>query len=218
MKKISIILACVIILCTAVAIPAIVTGQGDDTVTAEATEEVVAETIATTTTEATTEQVEEITTVETTITTIKETTTKSSTTKQESKTTTKSSTTSTTEKTTEKTTKGQDIDGYYQDIKLQYSASYNITSKKLTRSGGVNYYNGNKETWYSEKVLPGGGLKIPGRHVAEDGTIRDEDGYICVAANPSYKSYGSRLLTSLGPAKVYDSGCDYGTIDIYVSW
>lgn len=86
----------------------------------------------------------------------------------------------------------------------------------LTRSGGVNYYNGRKETWYSQRVLPGGGLDIPGRHVAEDGTIRDEDGYICVAA--SDLEYGSTVETSLGTGKVYDTGCAAGTTDIYVDW
>lgn len=86
----------------------------------------------------------------------------------------------------------------------------------LTRSGGVNYYNGRKETWYSQRVLPGGGLDIPGRHVAEDGTVRDADGYICVAA--SDLEYGSTVETSLGTGKVYDTGCAAGTTDIYVDW
>lgn len=83
---------------------------------------------------------------------------------------------------------------------------------------GVVYYNGHKETYYSQRVLPGDGLNIPGRHVAGDGTIRDGEGYICVAADPSYLPYGSLVETSLGAGKVYDSGCDYGTIDIYTDW
>lgn len=107
---------------------------------------------------------------------------------------------------------------YFQGVQLSYDEEYSITSKKLTRSGGVAYYDGHKETWYSQKVLPGKGLKIPGRHVANDGTIRDEDGYICVAADPNYYSKGSKLMTSLGPAKVYDCGCAYGVIDVYVNW
>ena len=86
----------------------------------------------------------------------------------------------------------------------------------LTKSKGVNYFNGHKETWYSQKVLPGGGLKIPGRHVAEDGTIRDIDNYICVASSDYPK--GTIVETSLGMGKVYDSGCDSGTIDIYTDW
>lgn len=83
---------------------------------------------------------------------------------------------------------------------------------------GVVYYNGHKETYYSQRVLPGDGLNIPGRHVAGDGTIRDGEGYICVAADPSYLPYGSLVETSLGAGKVYDSGCEYGTIDIYTDW
>lgn len=98
------------------------------------------------------------------------------------------------------------------------SGSYsNNSGDHLTKSGGVYYYNGRKETWYSQRVLPGGGLDIPGRHVnAEDGTIRDEDGYICVAA--SDLPYGTVVETSLGTGKVYDTGCAPGTTDIYVDW
>ena len=87
---------------------------------------------------------------------------------------------------------------------------------KLTKSKGVNYFNGYKETYYSQRVLPGGGLKIPGRHVASDGTIRDENNYICVASS-DYKK-GTIVETSLGTGKVYDSGCASGTIDIYTNW
>lgn len=106
----------------------------------------------------------------------------------------------------------------YCGVILQYDKVYNITTNKLTQSGGVCYYNGHRETFYSQRVLPGGGLRIPGRHVANDGTIRDKDGYIVVAANPSFYSRGTRLMISLGPAKVYDCGCAYGTIDVYVNW
>lgn len=108
--------------------------------------------------------------------------------------------------------------GVSDNITLQYSARYNVSSNPLTSFKGVVYYNGHRETYYSPKVLPGNGLNIPGRHVAEDGTIRDGDGYICVAANTSYMKKGTTLMTSLGPAKVYDCGCAYGTIDIYVNW
>lgn len=86
----------------------------------------------------------------------------------------------------------------------------------LTKKKGVNYFNGHRETYYSQKVLPGHGLKIPGRHVASDGTIRDSDGYICVASSDYAK--GTVVNTSLGPGKVYDSGCASGTIDLYTDW
>lgn len=86
----------------------------------------------------------------------------------------------------------------------------------LTKKKGVNYYNGHRETYYSQKVLPGGGLNIPGRHVASDGTIRDSDGYICVASSDYPK--GTVVQTSLGAGKVYDTGCASGTIDLYTDW
>ena len=104
------------------------------------------------------------------------------------------------------------------DLKLEYSKPYTLSASRLTKNKGAIYYNGHKETYYSQRVLPGYALRIPGRHVADDGTIRDGDGYISVAANTSYLSKGTTLLTSLGPAKVYDSGCAYGVIDIYVNW
>lgn len=102
--------------------------------------------------------------------------------------------------------------------KMEYSLDYEASSNRLAKSKGAIYYNGHKETYYSEKVLPGASLNIPGRHVANDGTIRDGEGYIAVAANTSYLSKGTIVKTSLGPAKVYDSGCSYGVIDIYTSW
>ncbi len=86
----------------------------------------------------------------------------------------------------------------------------------LTRRNGVVYYNGHRETWYSQRVLPGGGLSIPGRHVASDGTIRDADGYVCVAS--SDLAQGSTVETTHGTGKVYDSGCSSGTVDIYTDW
>lgn len=86
----------------------------------------------------------------------------------------------------------------------------------LTKYKGVNYYKGHRETYYSQKVLPGHGLNIPGRHVAKDGTIRDKDNYICVASSDYPK--GTVVETSLGMGKVYDSGCAKGTIDIYTDW
>lgn len=108
---------------------------------------------------------------------------------------------------------------YYEDYEYNNVDYYVYDNTDVLNSyNGVVYYNGHKETYYSQQVLPGDGLNIPGRYVAEDGTVRDENGYICVAADPSYLPYGSIVETSLGTGKVYDSGCDYGTIDIYTDW
>lgn len=84
------------------------------------------------------------------------------------------------------------------------------------RSQGVIYENGTRYTWYSQNVLPGGGLDIPGRHVGEDNLIYDENGYVVVASNDH--AQGTVVDTPFGEGRVYDSGCDSGTIDIYTNF
>lgn len=87
----------------------------------------------------------------------------------------------------------------------------------LTKKKGRVKYGNHTETWYSQKTLKGNGLNIPGRHVNEsDGTVRDEDGYICVSSDDYGK--GTVVDTSLGPGKVYDTGSGKGNIDIYTNW
>lgn len=104
------------------------------------------------------------------------------------------------------------------DNGLQYTATYNVTDGHLTRSNGVVYYNGHKETWYSTNESAGAttAVSIPGKHVADDGTIRDKNGYVCVAS--SDHSFYTIVNTSVGPGKVYDCGCSHGTIDVYTTW
>ena len=119
----------------------------------------------------------------------------------------------TTEEPTEETTEEQT------DNRLLYSAVYDTgVSNRLTRSNGVVYYNGHRETWYSTNEGAGQttARSIPGKHVADDGTIRDEDGYICVAS--SDLRFYTVVQTTLGPGKVYDCGCSHGTIDVYTNW
>lgn len=84
---------------------------------------------------------------------------------------------------------------------------------------GVVQDEGVRYTWYSERVLPGGGLyelNSNGRTVDENGYVVDGDGYISVAS--SDHPIGTVLDTPFGEAKVYDTGCDSGTIDIYTNW
>ena len=97
---------------------------------------------------------------------------------------------------------------------------YKINANGLTPSKGRISFGGHTETYYSQRVLPGGGLSIPGRHVASDGTIRDSSGYICVARGEGSTNLpkGTTLMTSLGAAKVYDSGAGNNNIDLYVDW
>lgn len=122
-----------------------------------------------------------------------------------------------TEQPTEEPTGSIDVSGYGW-VELQYSAPYNIMEGHLTRSNGSIKVFGHRETWYSTNEAAGKNTawRIPGKHVADDGTIRDEDGFICVAS--SDYSHGTIVMTSVGPGKVYDCGCSHGTIDVYTNW
>lgn len=74
-------------------------------------------------------------------------------------------------------------------------------------------------TYYSELILPGDGLNIPGRHTTSDGYVCDGDGYVVLAADLSMLPRYSVVDTPFGyTGKVYDTGCAYGTLDVYVGW
>lgn len=97
----------------------------------------------------------------------------------------------------------------------EYSdALYSATQFKVL---GVIRWNGWRWTYYSEKVLPGGGLNIPGRHNDSNGYVCDENNYICLSS--STLSNGTVIDTPFGKhGKVYDTGCAADVIDVYVSW
>ena len=119
--------------------------------------------------------------------------------------------------TTEETTGEINAEGYGW-VCLQYSAPYHIMDEHLTRENGSIRCFGHRETWYSTNEAAGKATarEIPGKHVADDGTIRDENGYICVAS--SDLAFYSIVMTSVGPGKVYDTGCSSGTVDVYTNW
>lgn len=83
---------------------------------------------------------------------------------------------------------------------------------------GVLNWGGYRWTYYSQRVLPGGGLNIPGRHVDGDGYVCDENGYICLASDSL--AWGTVVDTPLGkPGCVYDCGPGAPDIlDVYVDW
>ncbi len=83
------------------------------------------------------------------------------------------------------------------------------------RRAGVVYSGGYRYTWYSERVLPGKGLNIPGRH-SDGNYVRDGDGYIVLASCDLPK--GTVVQTPFGAGKVYDVCAVSGTIDVYTSW
>lgn len=97
-----------------------------------------------------------------------------------------------------------------------------ISSEKLYTAAdfmtlGVVYYGNWKWTWYSQKVLPGGGLDIPGRHVDSNGYVCDENGYICLASGSLSK--GTIVNTPFGKkGKVYDCGCAANVLDVYTNF
>ena len=82
---------------------------------------------------------------------------------------------------------------------------------------GIIEWNGWRWTWYSQNVLPGGGLNIPGRHVDENNYICDENNYICLA---TYElPQGTIVDTPFGKqGKVYDTGCPSGILDVYTNF
>ena len=90
-----------------------------------------------------------------------------------------------------------------------------IIEHNWTRINRAKYH---EETYYSQKVLPWWWLRIPWRHVAEDGTVRDKDGYIVVAADLNYAPKDSIVMTTLWPGKVYDTwDLPKWRFDIYVN-
>ena len=94
-----------------------------------------------------------------------------------------------------------------------------IYSPSEFMNAGVINWGGYRWTYYSELILPGGGLNIPGRHATSDGYVCDGDGYVVLAADLSMLPRYSIVDTPFGyTGKIYDTGCAYGTLDVYVGW
>lgn len=110
-------------------------------------------------------------------------------------------------------------DYYYEETYYEYYYdaddgidAYEFQYLGVIEEDGVTY------TYYSEQILPGGGLtelNDNGRH-SEDGFVKDGDGYIAVAS--SEYEIGTVVDTPFGEGKVYDTGCAEGVVDIYVSF
>lgn len=91
------------------------------------------------------------------------------------------------------------------------SSRYSLSDLRFR---GVIRWNGFKYTYYSQRVLPGRGLRIPGRHVNAGGFVADKDGYIVIANNSRAK--GSVVPTPFGyMGKVYDRGTSGNHLDVY---
>lgn len=86
------------------------------------------------------------------------------------------------------------------------------------RQSGVLRYNGTKWTWYTQRILPGQGLNIPGRHLDENGLVCDGDGNVVLASSTSNR--GQVVDTPFGKqGKVYDAGNGGSSwYDVYTDW
>lgn len=84
----------------------------------------------------------------------------------------------------------------------------------LTQEGGINYYDGRLETYYSSNVLPH--YRMGEWTTDEEGFWRTDEGYYVVAA--SDMEQGTVFEGSKGECIVLDTGCAEGTTDYYVSW
>ena len=107
---------------------------------------------------------------------------------------------------------------YYEPTYYDYAPSYSGYNNDFQQLGTIN--DGKHEySWYSQRVLPGGGLDAlnnNGRHVSSDGFICDGDGYIAVASC-DYEQ-GTVIDTPFGEAKVYDYCPTSGTVDVYTDF
>ena len=83
---------------------------------------------------------------------------------------------------------------------------------------GVIYDGDTKYTWYSQNVLPGGGLDIPGRHT-DMGFVMDEQDRIVVASTDYPPGTEIDLPFGYGKGIVLDTGyLESGQIDVYTDF
>ena len=115
----------------------------------------------------------------------------------------------------------------YEQAKEEYN---NYMPNRLTRAGGVAWFEGHKETYYNldmTGVVNWAKIRLPKNmqdweySVREDGAKLYGD-YIIVAADQSIYPYGSIVLTSLGEGIVLDTGTfiysNPNQIDLAMNW
>lgn len=100
---------------------------------------------------------------------------------------------------------------YYEETYVE--PTYNTGSNFM--SDGVWYDDNYRYTWYSSNQLYH--YRTEEWTPDENGIYRDADGYAVVASS----DYGQGTIiedTPFGAAKVYDSGCASGTLDVYTNF
>ena len=115
--------------------------------------------------------------------------------------------------------------GKQYEIRTEYLSTKKAVNKwpgKKFKRRGRGKWNKCSWTWYSQRVLPGRGLKIPGRHVDKKrGFVLDRDGYICLASGRKNKKKKVIVPTPFGRyGKVYDTNGRNNNkwFDVYVNW
>ena len=105
-------------------------------------------------------------------------------------------------------------------------AEETIASSVLTKRGGINYFDGHKETYYNlpmKKVVSNAHNKgLEGDYWEREDGAKMLGDYIMIAANQDVHPYGSIVATSLGLGIVVDTGDFAKTnkeqIDIATNW
>ena len=83
------------------------------------------------------------------------------------------------------------------------------------QADGVWYDENYRYTWYSSNAAYH--YRTPEWTAGSDGVYRDSEGYVVVASS-DYAQGTVIEDTPFGPAKVYDTGCASGTLDIYTNY
>ena len=112
----------------------------------------------------------------------------------------------------------QQLAAQQQQQQAAQQQSYSGNGSRLTRSSGVNYYNGNKETYYnldmSGVISNAQSMGIQGNYWIRDDGVKMYGDYVIVAAQ---MDKGTIISTSLGTGIVLDY-CPSNSVDIATNW
>lgn len=106
-------------------------------------------------------------------------------------------------------------DQYYSSDSYSNSYQPSYSTSGSFQSAGVIYDSNYRYTWYSSNSLYH--YRTNEWTAGSDGIYRDSDGYVVVASS----THGQGTViedTPFGAAKVYDSGCASGTLDVYTNY
>lgn len=108
---------------------------------------------------------------------------------------------------------GVEVGGKTSPLVIKQASAALYSLEEFLFSGVVNW-SGYRFTFYSQQVLPGPGLAIPGRHVNEGGYVADADGFIVLAGD---HPKGTVFDTPFGyQGKIYDRGTFGNHLDVYI--